>query len=159
MLCSNNLDDLYSVINRRPQSLALVARRTREKHGASVFNNAFNTSVFTGGDTFALCANAHTFVGTSTTQDNLYTSALSATALATARLGMRGFLDETDNIMNAMGDTIVVPPELEETAWEIVNTKQQLDSANNNANFLAGKFKIIVWDYENSPFYGSICLN
>jgi hypothetical protein len=46
-------DDQYSVINKRPQQLALVARRSREKHGASVFNNAFNTTIFAGGDTGA----------------------------------------------------------------------------------------------------------
>ena len=142
-------DDLYNVINNRPRTLAMVAKRTREKHGASVFNHAFNTSVFTGGDTFALCANAHTFNGTSTTQDNLLTTALSATSVATARLNMRAFLDETDNIVNAMGDTLVVPPELEETAFEIVKTNQQVDSANNNANFHMGRYKVIVWDYLN----------
>lgn len=140
-------DDQYSVINKRPQSLAMVAKRTKEKHAASVFNNAFNTSVFTGGDTHALCANAHTHVGSDETQDNLYTSALSPTALATARLGMRSFMDETDNLINSMGDLLLVPPELEQTAYEIVNTDREVDSANNNANFLKGKFKVVVWDY------------
>ena len=37
-------DDQYNVINRRPRGLALSAVRTREKHAASVFNNAFSTS-------------------------------------------------------------------------------------------------------------------
>ena len=140
-------DDLYNVINQRPRSLAMVAKRTREKHAASLFNSAFNTSVFAGGDGLALCSNAHTAVGTSTTQDNLYTSALSATAVATARLGMRDFLDETDNLINVMGDTLLVPPELEETAYEIVNSDKQLDSANNNVNFNKGRYKVLVWDY------------
>ena len=38
-------DDLYNVINARPRQLAVTTRRTREKHGASLFNNAFNTSI------------------------------------------------------------------------------------------------------------------
>ncbi len=140
-------DDLYSVINKRPQSLAMVTKRTREKHGASVFNNAFNTTTFTGGDSLSLCNNAHTFKGTTTTQDNLNTSALTKTAVATARLGMRDFLDETDNLVNAMGDTLVVPPELEEAAFEIVRSDKDPESANNTANFHMNRYKVVVWDY------------
>ena len=60
---------------------------------------------------------------------------------------MRDFLDETDNLINVMGDTLLVPPELEETAYEIVNSDKQLDSANNNVNFNKGRYKVLVWDY------------
>src|SRR3990167_7247290 len=52
-------DDLYAIINRKPSMLALSARRRRERDGASVFNNAFN-SAFTGGDSLSLCNTAHT---------------------------------------------------------------------------------------------------
>ena len=140
-------DDQYSVINRRPQALALASKRTREKHAANVFNNAFNTTVFTGGDGYALCASAHTRVGTATTQSNAGTSALSATAVAAARLAMRNFMDETDNLITAMGDTILVPPELEQTAWEIVNTPGKTGTADNDLNFFKGRYKVLVWDY------------
>lgn len=140
-------DDQYSVINRRPQILALAAKRTREKHGASVFNNAFNTTVFAGGDTKALCASDHTWVGTSSTQSNLGSTALSKTSLATARLAMRNFLDDTDNLLTAMGDTLIVPPELEQTAWELMSSDKEVGVTDNTANFWKGKYKVIVWDY------------
>jgi hypothetical protein len=140
-------DDLYSVINKRPQTLALVARRTKEKHASSVFNNAFNTSVFSGGDSLALCASAHTRVGTATTQSNVGTSALSATALSAARLAMRNFLDDTDNLLNVMADVLLVPPELEQTAWEITQSDKKVDTANNDANFWRGRYRVLVWDY------------
>jgi phage major head subunit gpT-like protein len=140
-------DDQYSVINKRPQSLALVAKRTREKHGASIFNNAFSTTIFAGGDTYALCASAHTFNGTSATQSNSGTSALSKTSLAAARLAMRDYMDDTDNLINAQGDLLLVPPELEQTAWELTQTKQEVGTANNTANFWSGRYKVIVWDY------------
>ena len=140
-------DDLYSIINKRPMSLAMIARRTQEKHGSSVFNNAFNTSVFAGGDGLALCASAHTRIGTSNTQGNTGTTALSATAVEATRLSMRGFTDETDNLLIARGDTLLVPPALEEQAWEIVNATGKMDTADNNPNFNKGKYRIIVWDY------------
>jgi len=142
-------DDLYSVINKRPASLAMVARRTREKHGASIFNNAFNTTIFSGGDSQALCASGHTYVGTDTTVSNTGTTALSQTALEATRLLMRGFTDETDNLVTARMDTILVPPALEETARVIVGTDKDVGSANNDINFSRGKYKIIVWDYLN----------
>lgn len=140
-------DDLYSIINKRPAELAMVAKRTREKHGATVFNSAFTTSVFTGGDGYALCDTAHTFVGTSTTVGNEGSTALSATAVEATRLLGRQFTDETDNLMVAKFDTLVVPPALEETAWEIVNSNGKLGTANNDPNFSQGKYKIVVWDY------------
>ena len=140
-------DDLYNIINKRPMQLAMVAKRTREKHGASLFNSAFNTSVFAGGDTYALCADAHSYVGTSTTVDNAGSTALSATAVEATRLLMRSFTDETDNLLTARGDTLLVPPALEETAWEIVTSNGKLATANNDPNFNKGKYKVIVWDY------------
>jgi phage major head subunit gpT-like protein len=140
-------DDLYSIINKRPTQLAIVAKRTQEKHGSSLFNNAFTTSVFSGGDGLALCSTAHTYVGTTTTVSNSGTTALSATAVEATRLLMRAFTDETDNLLVARGDTLLVPPALEETAWEIVNASGKMDTADNNPNFNKGKYKIIVWDY------------
>jgi len=140
-------DDLYSIINKRPAQLALVSKRTKEKHGSSVFNNAFNTSVFSGGDGKALCASDHSRVGTTTTVGNTGTTALSATAVEATRLTMRGYTDETDNLLVARGDTLLIPPALEEQAWEIVNASGKMDTADNNPNFNKGKYKVIVWDY------------
>ena len=140
-------DDLYNIINKRPAQLALVAKRTKEKHGSTVFNNAFNTTIFAGGDGYALCAAGHTRVGTTTTVGNLGSTALSQTAVEATRLLMRQFTDETDNLITARADTLLVPPTLEETAYEIINTDKKLNTGDNNVNFSQGKYKIIVWDY------------
>lgn len=140
-------DDLYSIINKRPQALALAAKRTREKHGSTVFNNAFNTSIFTGGDGLALCSTAHTRVGTATTVGNSGTTALSQTAVEATRLLMRAFTDETDNLITARLDTLLIPPALEETAWTIVAAEGKIGTADNDPNFSKGKYRIIVWDY------------
>lgn len=140
-------DDLYSIINKRPATLALVAKRTKEKHGASVFNNAFNTSIFAGGDGKALCASDHSRVGTSVTTSNIGSTALSATSVEATRLLMRQFSDDRGELLVARGDTLVVPPALEEQAWEIVNSTGKMDTADNNPNFNKGKYKVVVWDY------------
>ncbi len=138
-------DDVYSIINKRPQQLALVARRTREKHGASLFNSAFNTSVFAGGDTKALCATDHSSVGTAATQSNCGSTSLSATAVEATRLLGMAFRDETDNLVDVMFDTILVPPALEEMANIIVKTQGTVGSANNDINYSYQRYKVIVW--------------
>lgn len=140
-------DDQYSIINKRPAALALAAKRTKEKHGSSIFNNAFTTTIFSGGDGLALCADAHTRVGSSSTNDNAGSTALSQTAVEATRLYMRQFTDETDNLVTARMDTLLVPPALEETAWEIITSTGKLGTADNDPNFSKGKYKIIVWDY------------
>ena len=139
-------DDLYNIINSRPKQLALIARRTREKHGASVFNNAFNSSVFAGGDTLSLCNTAHTFEGTSTTVSNSGTTALSSTAVEATRLEGMNLTDETDNLMDVMYDTILVPPNLEEKANIIVKTDKHVGDNINDINFNRGRYKVLVWN-------------
>lgn len=112
-----------------------------------MFNNAFNTTIFAGGDGLSLCNSAHTRVGTAVTVGNAGSTALSQTAVEATRLLMRQFTDETDNLITARADTLLVPPALEETAYEIINTDKKLNTAENNTNFSQGKYKIIVWDY------------
>ena len=138
-------DDLYNVINARPRQLAVTTRRTREKHGASLFNNAFNTSIFAGGDALALCSTAHTYVGTSTTVGNSGTTALSATALEATRVLGMALTDETDNLMDIMYDTLLVPPNLEETANIIVKTEKHVGDNINDINFSRGRYTVKVW--------------
>lgn len=118
-----------------------------EKQSAGIFNNAFNSSIFAGGDGLSLCNSAHTFVGLSSTNSNSGTTALSATSIEATRLLMRSFVDETGNLLISRADTLLVPPALEETAWEIVNAQGKLDTGDNNPNFSKGKYKIISWDW------------
>lgn len=139
-------DDLYNVINSRPRQLAMTTRRTREKHGASMYNNAHNTSVFAGGDALALCSTAHTYNGTDTTVGNSGTTALSATAVEATRILGMALTDETDNLMDVMYDTILIPPNLEEKANIITRTDKHVGDNINDINFNKGKYKVIVWN-------------
>ncbi len=141
-------DDLYNIINRRPQALAMAAMRTREKHGASVFNNAFSAS-YAGGDAVALCSASHPYSpGNASTQGNAGTTALSYDSVISTRRLMREFTDDRGELIPVNPDTILVPAELEDTAWTIVNTMNKPGTANNDANFVASRLRnVIVWDY------------
>ena len=135
-------DDQYNIINRRPQMLATAAMRTREKNAASIFNNAFSAS-FTGGDAVSLCNASHPLSPSSgSTHGNAGSTALSNASVESTRQAMRAFVDDRGELTPVRPDTLLVPPELEETAWDIVNP-----GINDNDNFQRGQFRVVVWDY------------
>lgn len=139
------INDQYSVINRRPQALGLSSFRRRESDGASVFNNAFNSSIV-GGDAVSLCSSAHPSRVGGTDQSNSGTDALSPTSVETSRIAMTRFKSNRDNVISVMPDLLIVPIQLEETAYEIINSKGKVDTAQNNANFHQGRYKLVVWN-------------
>lgn len=131
-------------IKRLPQLLGKSAKLRFVTDAYSLFNNAFNTT-HTGGDGLALCSSAHTSNVGGSNQSNLATTALSAPAVDAARVAMGKYNTATDNAMfNVIGDTLIVPIDLEEYASEIVESKGIVDSANNNINFHYGRYKVIA---------------
>lgn len=141
-------DDMYNVINNYPMGMAMAYDRTREEHAASVFNNAFSSS-YTGGDSVALCSASHPYSpSNSTTQSNTGTSALSYDSVIATRKLMREFVDDRGKLKRVNPDTLLVPPELEDTAWQLTNAMGQPGTANNDRNFVSSKIRnVIVWDY------------
>ena len=145
-------DDLYGIINKKPRGMAISAQRTREKHGATPFNDAFSatgTENMSGMDGLSLCNSAHTSTASSgyTNISNTGTTALSATAIEATRRLMAAWTDDRGNLISINPDLLIIPRSLEEKAWTIIATKGEVDSAENNANFHYGKYKLAVWDY------------
>jgi len=140
-------DDLYNIINARPRGMALSAARTREKHAASVFNNAFSAS-YVGADSVALCGSHPYSPSNATTQSNAGSTALSYQAVVDTRRTMREFKDDRGELVAINPDTLLVPPELEEKAFSIVQTMNKVDVADYHANFVQSRIKsVVVWDY------------
>lgn len=146
-------DDQYNVINARPRGLALAASRTREKHAASIFNNAFSTS-YQGADAKPLCETTHPYSqNNATTVSNELTAALSYDTVVTARETMRAFVDDRGELVPINPDLILVPAELEGTANEICTTMrgsntQQPNTADYAASLVQARgIKYLVWDY------------
>ncbi len=147
-------DDQYNIMDQRPAGLATAANRTRQKHGARMLNNAFSvdTYFYVNSEGVALCSNSHTTTsGASTASgfDNLATTALSGTSLAAARIQMVQFRDDAANRISLMPDEIWIPPDLYETAYEIVASMGKVDTANNNRNVHEGRYTIKEWNYLN----------
>jgi phage major head subunit gpT-like protein len=142
-------DDLYNVINQRPRKMGLAAARTREKHAASLLVNAFSSS-FTGGVGKALCATDHPQSPTdSTSLSNKGTTALSYDSVVATRKLMRAFVDSRGELVTVQPNLILIPAELEDTAYDIVMTMGgRPGTANNSNNFVRDVgINYFVWDY------------
>lgn len=145
-------DDQYHVMDQRPKGLATSLVRTRQKHGARPFTNGFSVDNFfmNNSEAVAIFSNSHTTnSGASTANgfDNLATAAMSATAVASGRIQMKGFRGDQAERFNVRSDTIIHPVDLFEQAWEIVNAYGKLDTAENNPNVHKGVYNLIEWDY------------
>ena len=141
-------DDQYSMFRDRPAELAMAAMRTREIHAASIFNNAFSTS-YLGGDGKPLCEDDHPKgPSNSGTLDNEGALALSYDNVIASRLVMRAYTDDRGNLIPSNPDTLLVPAELEETAFRLFTTENKPDTTDYAANFARSFIRrVIPWDY------------
>jgi len=139
-------DDMFGIMDRKPWQMAVASARTREKAGAAIFNGAFVGT--DGPDSLALCHASHPYSpDDATTQGNAGTTALApASVEATRRIGHTSIYNDRGELMSINYDTILCTVNNEETAWEIINSKGKVDTANNNRNFHMGRYKLAIWD-------------
>ena len=145
-------DDQYHVMDQKPKSTAESAHRTRQKHGARIFNNAnsVDSLFYSHSESVALASNSHTTTSgasTSTGFDNLSTASLTATAVFAARLQMINFRGDQAERIEVMPDELWYPPDLSEQAFEITKSQGKVDGAMNNRNFHEGRYKTYEWRY------------
>ena len=146
-------DDLTGIIDGKPRGMATAFQRTRQKHAASVFNNAFSldTTWLNHTEGVALCSDSHTTatqgVSTASGFDNRITAALSAVSVAAARIQMRGFRGDRAERISVMPDTLLYPVNLYQTAYEIIESEGLPDTANNNKNVHKGGYSGKDWEY------------
>lgn len=142
-------DELYGVIGRRTKALARSISYRREYEAAKLFNNAAATTYYTGGDGLALLSDSHTLAGVQgTTFDNQVAStALSQTALETAFNLMRRFVDDNNLLIMLEPATLLIPPELEWDAAEILQSTGKSGTADNDMNAMRGRLKVITWPF------------
>jgi len=145
-------DDLSNIMDQRPKGMATAAQRTREGHGARIFNNQFSVDTFfyNNSEGVALCSDSHTTTSgasTATGFDNRVTSSLTAAALAAARIQMVDFRGDRAERISVMPNELLIPPNLYEQAFEIVSSMGKVDTANNNPNVHYGQYTVYEWNY------------
>ena len=141
-------DDQTDIIMNKPKTLADSIYRLRQIHRVRPFVNAFSvdTYFYTNSENVAMCSNSHTTTsGASTTNgfDNYVTTALSATSVAALRIQMIKHRNDQGQEIGIMPDTLYIPVDLYETAYEIVASAGKVDQATNNANVHYGQYKLI----------------
>ena len=142
----------YNTFNQRPKALGASAARTLEKFGARVLNNCWAYDGFFAENTegVGLCANAHTTTsGASTANgfDNLTTAALTAVAVAAARIQMVGFRGDQAERIDVLPDELWFQQQNYEQAFEIINSGGKLDGALNNDNVHNQAYTGHEWRY------------
>lgn len=138
-------NDLYGAVRRSTGLIAQAFRHLREAQGAFPFVNAFN-GAFTTGDGVSLCNSAHTSNNGGPNFSNTSTLAFSAPNIQTNRIAMKKLPSNRGNFIMNVPDTLLVPMDLEDVAYEILESMGKVDTANNNRNYAEGRYKLIVWD-------------
>lgn len=145
-------DEQFGIIDQKPKALAGSLYRRRQTDAARPFNQAFSVDSFfyTNSEGVALCSNSHTTTSgasTSTGFDNLVTTSLSAVAVASARIQMVQFRGDRAERISVMPDSLLIPPDLYEVAFEIAQSEGKVDTANNNRNVHKGQYTVKEWNY------------
>ena len=142
-------DDQYNKIKPQPDALAMSAMRTREKHAASVFNNAF-AAAYVGGDNIRLCNASHPLAPghAADVQNNAGTSTLSYDSVIATRKLMRAFTDDRTELIPLNPDTVLYPAELADVVNDIAKSQLKPGTGDNTANYAGTLVKNwIQWDY------------
>jgi len=108
--------------------------------------------VLCGPDAVALSSASHPYSPSNAgVQSNTATAALSHDAVVAGRLAMRKWYDDRGNKISVLPDMLVIPPDLEETAYIITNAEEVPGTANNNKSiFQRWNPTVLVWDYLTS---------
>ncbi len=146
-------DEQYGVLNKMTKDLARAGRHKVESDAASFFLNGFDAETQTIYDGQALFAADHPLASSNETGSNLIEGALSDTKLKEATTLMRKTKDEANKLVQFMPDTLVVSPENEWLAHELIKSAQKPGTANNDINSLMGRFEIVVWDFITEANY------
>lgn len=138
-------DDRMGIVRDSLQKLGISAAQLRERHAASIFNNAFTSGV--GPDGVVLCSASHPYsAGNSAVYSNAGALALNYTNLKATRQAMRQWVDGLGNPLMRSGKLILHPIELQDVVTEIINAQGKPGTSDNDAN-AAQNFTSLAWDY------------
>ncbi len=138
--------DKYGLIRMRVQNLATEAARFQDQLVMNVLEDGFTKTCYDGEPFFS---NSHTG------GDNLTDATLSADALQSAITTIMGYTDDQGNPMAVVPDTLVVPPALQWTARELLESTLYPDIVTDPAgsvqklagNVLNGTLDLVVSPY------------
>lgn len=143
-------DNQYeSVSQKKSAKLARSMRHTRENVFANILNNGFTSA--NGGDGKELLATDHPTVDGTQSNELAVAADLSEASLEDMLTNIRLFKDSRGLRIQAKGQMLIVPPQLEFEATRILNSTLQSGTANNDINAMKSLGMlpkgVVVWDY------------
>lgn len=144
-------DNQYeSVARKKAAKLARSMRSTKETIGANILNRGFNSS-YTGGDGKELLATDHPALAGDQANELAVAADLSEASIEDLLTLIRGMKDSRGLRINAKGQKLIVPADLEFDATRIVSSANQSGTANNDINAMKSLGMlpggVVVWDY------------
>lgn len=140
-------DDKYGQIRLRIQSLAREAKRHVDELVFTLLKGGFTDTCHDGQYFF----DTDHSDGESGAQSNKGTSALAAASLQAAITAMMKFKDDRGKFLGIVPDLLVVPPDLQWTAMELLESTYWPESVTNSekmaSNVLKGKLDLLVSPY------------
>ena len=139
-------DDKYGQIRIRIQSLAREAKRHVDELVFTLLKTGFATKCYDGKNFFDTSHSE----GDSGTQSNKSTDPLDSTGLQNAITAMMKFKDDRGKFLGVVPDLLVVPPDLQWTAMELLESTYWPGTQANNKiadNVLKGKLDLLVSPY------------
>jgi hypothetical protein len=151
--------ELYGEVNLLERDLLRSSKDDMEQFAFGLLNNATGTGVSTGFDGLALASTAHTRLDGGATQANRPTTlaALSLAELHTAVITFRNWRNDRGRPFRSIPQSLVIPPDLELDAIELLESAMRPDTANNATNAIT-RFGLTpkVVDYLTTATYWSI---
>ncbi len=147
-------DDKFGIVKKMAMELGRSGRETLEIRVASHFNNGFDP-LYPGPDGLELFSLLHPLVKSGGVQANELAAPadLDVASLELALTAVRQMKDSSGKHIRVAAKTLIVPPELEFHAAELLEGKMRSDTANNTVNAFRhrdtfGSFsEWMVWDY------------
>lgn len=136
--------DNYGVVMAEATKTAYNGRVMQDQIGADIFNNAEGSS--TTWDGLSL-ANANHLIGvTGQTQSNVVTGAFSTTSVNSCLTRLMQQKDQSGITTNYQGRYLIVPPALNEDAYQLINSTDDPSTANRAINWNGfRKLQAVVW--------------
>ena len=128
-------DDQWSILDQMPGDLGDAARDHQERTAWALENDGFTGTTFTGLDALSLYSTAHTSLrpGVGTQSNSLSPAlALGVAGLEAAMNNARVTLSEEGRQLNVMLRKLLYHPNLQHTAYTLLNTEYRPGSSDND---------------------------
>ena len=155
-------DNLILNLENAPKAFMNSRGRSRELFGASLYGAALKQSetatyenkVFdaTTADGETLFSENHTSVyEDGPVQRNVFSDDLTVETFAEAETMMQNFTDDRGTELKLQPDTILIPniAALKRKVWATVGSTNEPGTGDNDFNFLAGRYNVLVWNMLN----------